>query len=52
MNLNEEGRQLVTVFFYTGCYSLLLDWLQGDMKMTPKEVATLMIRLATENFLD
>lgn len=51
-NLNEEGIQLVTVFFYTGCYSLLLDWLQRDMKMTPKEVATLMIRLATENFLD
>ena len=50
--LNGDGLYLVTVFFYTGCYNLLLDWLQRDIQKTPKEIAELIIRLASENFLE
>lgn len=50
--LNHDNLHLITVFFYTGCYSIILEWLRRDIQMTPKEVADLMIRLASENFLD
>lgn len=50
--LNQDGLHLVTVFFYTGCYNVLLEWLQGDIQKTPKEIAELMVRLASENFLE
>lgn len=50
--LNQDGLHLVTVFFYTGCYNLLLEWLKNDIQKTPKEIADLIIRLASENFLE
>ena len=50
--LNHDGLHLVTVFFYTGCYNLLLEWLKNDIQKSPKEIADLMIRLASENFLE
>jgi len=51
-SMNQDSLHLVTVFFYTGCYNVLLDWLQRNIPMTPKEIADLMIRLASENFLE
>lgn len=50
--MNQEGLHLISVFFYTGCYHLLLEWLKNDIQKTPKEIADLMIRLASENFLE
>lgn len=50
--LNQDSLHLVSVFFYTGCYNMLLDWISNNLPMTPKEMATLMVRLATENFLE
>lgn len=50
--MNQDSLRLVTVFFYAGCYSILLDWLTNSLPLTPKEIATLMVRLAAENFLE
>ena len=50
--LNQDGLHLVSVFFYTGCYSILLEWLTHDIQKTPKEIAELMVRLASENFVE
>ena len=51
-NLSQDGIHLVSVFFYSGCFKLLLEWLKNDIPMTPKEVAHLMIRVAEENFIE
>ena len=50
--LGNDGIHLVSVFFYSGCFKLLLEWLKNDIPMTPKEVAHLMIRVAEENFVE
>ena len=50
--LSTEGVHLVSVFFYTGCFNILLEWLKHDLHMTPKEVAALMVRLDAENFVE
>lgn len=50
--LSADGVHLVSVFFYTGCFNILLEWLKHDLPMTPKEVADLMVRLASENFIE
>ena len=49
--LDPDSLKLVSIFFYTGCYSILLNWIKEDMQKTPREIADLMIRLATENFI-
>lgn len=49
--MDQTSLNLVSIFFYTGCYSILLNWIKEDMQKTPKEIADLMIRLATENFI-
>lgn len=50
--LDQDGIYLVSVFFHTGTYHVLLEWIRTGMKKSPREVAELMIRLAAENFLD
>ena len=50
--MNETSLHLVSVFFYTGCYNIILEWLKKDLPMTPYELAELMIRLASENFVE
>lgn len=50
--MDQESLNLISVFFYTGCYNILLAWLKRDIQKTPKEIADLMIRLASENFLE
>ena len=50
--MNEASLHLVSVFFYTGCYYIILEWLKKDLPMTPYELAELMIRLARENFVE
>ena len=49
--LGKESLHLVSVFFYTGCYNILLDWVRNNIPLTPREMAELMVRLARENFL-
>lgn len=50
--MGKDSLHLVSVFFYTGCYNILLEWIKKDMPLTPKEVAELMLRLARDNFLE
>lgn len=50
--MSEDSIHLVSVFFYSGCFKILLEWLKNDIPMTPKEVADLMIRIAAENFVE
>ena len=51
-SMSDDCLHLVSVFFYTGCYNILLEWLNKDMPLTPKEIALLMVRLASENFIE
>ena len=48
----QDRLHLIAVFFYTGCYNILLEWISKDLPMSTEEVATLMLRLASENLLD
>ena len=50
--MGKDSLHLVSVFFYTGCYHILLEWIKKDLPLSPKEVADLMLRLAIENFLE
>ena len=50
--MDETRLHLVSVFFYTGCYNIILEWLKNDLPMSPKDLAQLMIRLASENFVE
>ena len=46
-----EGLHLIAIFFYTGSYNILLEWISKNLPFTPKEVATMMLLLAKENAL-
>ena len=46
-----EGLHLIAVFFYTGSYNILLEWIRKDLPLTPTEVATMMLLLAKEDAL-
>lgn len=50
--MNQDGLHLISVFFYTGCYNVLLEWIKNDIQKTPREIAELMVRMASENFLE
>lgn len=50
--MDSVNLKLISVFFYTGCYNILLEWINNNIQKTPKEIADLMIRLASENFLE
>lgn len=50
--LDQNGIHLVSVFFYSGCFKVLLEWLKNDIPMTPKEIANLMISVAANNFVE
>ena len=47
-----EAIHLIAVFFNTGCYNILLEWLRKEIPATPAQIADLMINLARENFLE
>ena len=51
-NVSADAIHLIAVFFNTGCYNILLEWLRKDIPASPKEIAELMIILARENFLE
>ncbi len=51
-SLNPHGLHFISVFFYTGCYNIILERLQNDLPFSPKEIADLMIRIARDNFLE
>ena len=48
----QEVLHLISTFFYTGCYHMLLEWLRNRTPVTPKEIANLMVTLARDNFLE
>ena len=51
-SLGKDRLHLVSVFFYTGCYNILLEWIKNDLPLSPRDIAELMIRLASENFIE
>lgn len=51
-NTQQEGLHLISTFFYTGCYHMLLEWLKNGIPASPKEIANLMVTLARDNFLE
>lgn len=51
-NIQPEAIHLISVYFYTGCYNLALEWLQKGIPATPKEIAELLLALGRENFVE
>ena len=49
--MGKENLHLVSVFFYTGTYNILLEWIRRGCTQSPREIAELMLQLASENFL-
>ena len=49
---SQSNLRLISVFFHTGSYNMLLDWISNDQPLTPKELAALIVKVASENFLD
>lgn len=48
----QDGLHLISTFFNSGCYHLLLEWLRKDIQATPKELTNLIVLLASENFME
>ena len=51
-NVPDEALHLISVYFYVGCYSLVLEWLRKEVPATPAQIAELLIVLARENFVE
>ena len=51
-SVSRDAIHLIAVFFNTGCYNILLEWLRKEIPASPAEIAELMINLARENFLE
>ena len=49
--IGKETLHMVSVFFYTGTYNILLEWIRRGCILSPREIAELMLQLASENFL-
>ena len=51
-SVSTNAIHLIAVFFNTGCYNILLEWLSKEIPASPAQIAELMINLARENFLE
>ena len=51
-NVSADAIHLIAVFFNTGCYNILLEWLRKEIPATPAQIAELMVILASENFIE
>lgn len=47
-----QGLHLISTFFFSGCYHLILEWLDKEIPATPKEIANLLIVMVRDNFLE
>ena len=50
-NLDDDTIHLVSTFLYSGCYTLVREWLLRDIQKTPKEIATLILSMISRDYL-
>ena len=50
-HLDEDTIRLVSTFLYSGCYTLVREWLLRDIQKTPKEIATLILSMISKDYL-
>ena len=50
-HLDEDTIHLVSTFLYSGCYTLVREWLLRDIQKTPKEIATLILSMISKDYL-
>jgi len=49
--LDADTTHLVSTFLYSGCYTLVREWLLRDMNKTPKEIAELILSIISKDYL-
>lgn len=49
--LDEDTIHLVSTFLYSGCYTLVREWLLRDIQKTPKEIAALILSMISKDYL-
>lgn len=49
--LDAETVHLVSSYLYSGCYSLIREWLIRDIPKTPREVAELLVNIVNKDYL-
>ena len=50
-DLDSETVHLVSSFLYSGCYSLIREWLLRETDKTPREVAALLVNIVNKDYL-
>ena len=50
-HLDAETTHLVSTFLYSGCYTLVQEWLLRDINKTPKEIAELILSMISKDYL-
>ena len=49
--VDETEKKLLLSYISSGCYSLFRTWLMEDLPKSPKEIATLIYRMATKGWI-
>lgn len=49
--LDPDTTHLVSTFLYSGCYTLIREWLVRDIDKTPKEIADLLLSIISKEYL-
>ena len=49
--MDDDTIHLVSTFLYSGCCTLVREWLLRDIQKSPKEIATLMLSLISKDYL-
>ena len=49
--LDADTAHLVSTFLYSGCYTLVREWLLRDINKTPKEIAELILSMISKDYL-
>lgn len=49
--LDSDTIHLVSTFLYSGCYTLVREWLLRDINKTPKQIAELILSMISRDYL-
>ena len=49
--MDDSTAYLVSAYLYAGCYALLREWLLRDIDKTPREIAELLVDIASKDYL-
>lgn len=50
-NFDPDTVHLVSSYLYSGCYSLIREWLVRDIHKTPREIAELIVSIVNKEYL-